>query len=71
MQGVTASVPFMQKYGEGCLAEDIARIQKACAVDPDAQLTEQQFLFNVYIHPAPDFEGGLHVLCRPAFDPSC
>ena len=65
VQGAQATCHLhLQELGEGCAPEDVASIQKACAVDPNAPLLEQQFLYNVYNHPAPEFEGG-----KPLSDP--
>lgn len=43
----------------GC--NNVDQIRKACWVDKDAPVLDQQFLYNVYVHPAPDF-AGMHLL---------
>jgi hypothetical protein len=43
----------------GC--SNVDQICKACWVDKNAPVLDQQFLYNVYVHPAPDF-AGVHLL---------
>jgi hypothetical protein len=43
----------------GC--SNVDQIRKACWVDRNAPVLDQQFLYNVYVHPAPDF-AGMHLL---------
>lgn len=55
-KGASGLVPktALRQQGGGC--SDKA-VRSYCRVDAKAPLLEQQFLFNVYAHPSPGFEG--------------